>query len=122
LQDCYRCADLFVFASLTETQGLVLLEAMAQAVPVVGIARMGTIDILAAQTGCRVAPEDAQGFADIAVELLRDPAKRALLGDAAREYARSWSSIRQAERLALVYESLLRPATAHISHKSVNVV
>jgi 1,2-diacylglycerol 3-alpha-glucosyltransferase len=122
LQDCYRCADLFVFASLTETQGLVLLEAMAQAVPAVAIARMGTIDILAPQTGCRVAPADAQGFADIVVDLLRDSALRRKLGEAAREYARSWSSIRQAERLALVYESLRRPTAAHTSHKSVNVV
>jgi 1,2-diacylglycerol 3-alpha-glucosyltransferase len=29
LQDCYCAADAFVFASHTETQGLVLLEAMA---------------------------------------------------------------------------------------------
>jgi glycosyltransferase involved in cell wall biosynthesis len=122
LQDCYRSADLFVFASLTETQGLVLLEAMAQAVPVVAIARMGTIDILASQTGCRVAPPEAQGFADIVVDLLADSALRGKLGEAAREYARSWSSLRQAERLALVYESLRRPAIAHTSHKSVNVV
>jgi glycosyltransferase involved in cell wall biosynthesis len=31
LLDCYRAADTFVFASRTETQGLVLIEALAQA-------------------------------------------------------------------------------------------
>ncbi|HVS03788.1 MAG TPA: glycosyltransferase, partial [Thermoanaerobaculia bacterium] len=35
LLDCYRAADAFLFASRTETQGLVLLEAMALGVPVV---------------------------------------------------------------------------------------
>src|SRR5438270_2197521 len=35
LLDCYAAADVFVFASRTETQGLVLLEAMAQGTPVV---------------------------------------------------------------------------------------
>src|SRR2546423_10834049 len=35
LLDCYAAADVFVFASRTETQGLVLLEAMAQGAPVV---------------------------------------------------------------------------------------
>jgi glycosyltransferase involved in cell wall biosynthesis len=29
LQDCYSAADIFVFSSLTETQGLVLLELSA---------------------------------------------------------------------------------------------
>jgi len=41
LPACYCAADAFVFASKTETQGLVLLEAMALGVPVVGLAEMG---------------------------------------------------------------------------------
>ena len=40
LLDCYRAADALVFASRTETQGLVLLEAMAQGTPVVSTAVM----------------------------------------------------------------------------------
>ncbi len=47
LPDCYAAADVFVFASRTETQGLVLLEAMAAGLPVVALAAMGTTDILA---------------------------------------------------------------------------
>jgi 1,2-diacylglycerol 3-alpha-glucosyltransferase len=42
LNDCYQAADVFVFSSRTETQGLVLLEAMAQGVPVVSTAELGT--------------------------------------------------------------------------------
>ena len=36
LNSCYRAADVFVFASRTETQGLVLLEAMVAGVPLIG--------------------------------------------------------------------------------------
>ena len=43
---CYHSADVFVFSSKTETQGLVLLEAMAAATLVVSIAAMGTKDVL----------------------------------------------------------------------------
>ncbi|MGD9598046.1 MAG: glycosyltransferase [Steroidobacteraceae bacterium] len=37
LPDCYAACDVFVFASRTETQGLVLLEAMAQGAPVAAL-------------------------------------------------------------------------------------
>ena len=112
LQDCYRAADVFVFSSLTETQGLVLLEAMAQGVPVVAIPRMGTIDILGPGLGCRHAPNDCRGFAQVVGGLLADEGARRALGAQAREYAESWASIRMAERLSTLYASVARPARA----------
>ena len=107
LQDCYSAADVFVFASLTETQGLVLLEAMAQGVPVVAIPRMGTIDILGPGLGCRHAPHDVNGFAQVVRDLLADRAACSALGAQAREYAESWSSMRMAQRLSALYSSLV---------------
>lgn len=106
LQDCYSAADVFVFSSLTETQGLVLLEAMAQGVPVVAIPRMGTIDILGPGKGCRHAPLDLKGFAQAVRDVLADRAALRALGVEAREYARSWASIIMARRLSALYASL----------------
>jgi glycosyltransferase involved in cell wall biosynthesis len=106
LQDCYSAADIFVFSSLTETQGLVLLEAMAQGVPVVAIPRMGTIDILGPGLGCRHAPNDRKGFAEVVSGLLADDGARSALGAQARQYAETWASIRMAQRLAALYASL----------------
>ena len=108
LPSAYAAADAFVFASRTETQGLVLLEAMAQGCPVVGLSLMGTADILEAQRGCRIAPDDPAGFARVLLDLLNDPDACVRLGDAARTYAREWSDQALAGRLAELYGSLVR--------------
>jgi 1,2-diacylglycerol 3-alpha-glucosyltransferase len=107
LNACYRAANLFVFASLTETQGLVLLESMAQGVPVVAIPKMGTVDILAPLRGCRHAPLAVEGFATVVDTLLADTDALKALGAEALIYAREWESQRMARRLADLYQSLL---------------
>jgi len=106
LPAAYAAADVFVFASRTETQGLVLLEAMAQRCPVVALSVMGTADILEPRRGCRIAPEDPARFADVLVQLLRDPEGCLKLGEEARAYALEWSDKEMARRLADLYRSL----------------
>ncbi len=124
LLDCYAAADAFLFASRTETQGLVLLEAMALGVPVVSTAVLGTRDILAPRRGALVAEDDVDDLADKAVTVLCNPALRARLaheaGSAtykvdvseseARAYVREWSAGALAERLIALYASLLPQA------------
>jgi glycosyltransferase involved in cell wall biosynthesis len=107
LLDCYRAADAFVFASRTETQGLVLLEAMALGVPVVSTAVMGTRDIVGPGRGVLVAEDDEADFAAKASRMLRDPLLRARLGDDGRDFARSWNAASLARRLEAFYRSVL---------------
>jgi len=108
LNSCYRAADVFVFSSTSETQGLVLLEAMAQGVPVVAIAELGTKSILIEGEGALIAPENEQLFAEKVFCLLSDPIKRIKLGEAARSYAmKRWTSRTQAERMAQFYEEII---------------
>lgn len=108
LPDCYRAADVFVFASRTETQGLVLLEAMAQGTPVVALAEMGTRDVLAEGEGCRIAPDDPNAFAAIVAALLDDAEAHRRLSAAAVTYAQSWRSERMAARVVSLYTDLAR--------------
>jgi 1,2-diacylglycerol 3-alpha-glucosyltransferase len=103
LNNCYNSADIFVFSSRTETQGLVLLEAMAQGIPVVSTAEMGTRDVLREGEGVWIAKEDLEDFSGKVVGMLRDEAARARLGEAAREYALGWSASKQAERMLEFY-------------------
>jgi 1,2-diacylglycerol 3-alpha-glucosyltransferase len=112
LLDCYRAADAFVFASRTETQGLVLLEAMAQGTPVVSTAVMGTVDVLGAAGGAVVVPEETGAFAAAVAGVLRDPQRREELSRRAREDAARWASKAMAERLLRVYEGVIEPDAA----------
>lgn len=105
LLDCYAAADVFVFASRTETQGLVLLEAMAQGIPVVSIAELGTRSVLPG-SGALIVPEERAAFAGAVVRVLRDTRLRRQMSAQARAHARTWSSAVMAQRLAELYREL----------------
>jgi len=115
LLDCYAAADVFVFASRTETQGLVLLEAMAQGAPIVSTAELGTRSILKPGCGALVVEEQLQAFSEATVRVLQDASLRKDLAERGRSYARTWSSAIMARRLADLYASLLlSPGTERV--------
>jgi glycosyltransferase involved in cell wall biosynthesis len=97
LPDMYASADAFVFASLTETLGLVVLEAMASGLPVVAVAAGGVVDHLRdEENGLAVAPAGltmmTNGLKERMVRLVREPTLRRALAIEARRTAegRSW--------------------------------
>ena len=106
LPDCYAAANVFVFASRTETQGLVLLEAMAAGVPVIALSEMGTTDILAPGRGAFSPPNDPKAFGEALGHVLKHPESWQHLNDEAPIYAREWSDVAMAERLACLYREL----------------
>jgi 1,2-diacylglycerol 3-alpha-glucosyltransferase len=104
LPDAYASADAFIFTSRSETQGLVLVEALAGGVGVVAVDTPQTRDVLAGAG--RVVPADPQALA---------AALRAVLGgDDRNGRARSagvalrYDGARLAEGVLALYASLLR--------------
>ena len=114
LLDCYAAADVFVFASRTETQGLVLLEAMAQGAPVVSTAELGTRSILLPGCGALIVPEQRDAFAAAVVRVLTEAGLRADLTARGRAYARNWSSAVMAGRLAELYGEVRKRGVARV--------
>ena len=102
LVDLYKQA-LFVFASKTETQGLVLVEAMMAGAAVVAVGIMGPRDIITSgETGILVG-EDENEFARACNRLLQDGNERQRIGMAAHEWARSQSSQVSTKKLLDIY-------------------
>lgn len=107
LNDCYAAADVFVFSSLSETQGLVLLEAMAQGTPVVAIAELGTKSILVEGEGALIAPENELVFAERVSTLLSNKTLRNKLSKAALSYVKTnWTDKAQAIRMIDFYKDV----------------
>jgi len=107
LLECYKAGDIFVFASRTETQGLVLLEAMALGLPVVSTAEMGTKDILLPQQGAVIATEDIKDFSGKVVTVLSDKRRLETMAAEAIRYAEKWSSTAMAEKMHDFYKNLI---------------
>jgi glycosyltransferase involved in cell wall biosynthesis len=106
LNDCYAAADLFVFASRTETQGLVLLEAMAQGRAVVSTACLGTRSVLTSESGATVVDEHEGDFASAVIAILRAPSGTRDRGDKGRRWAMRWSSRSMALRMSELYHEV----------------
>lgn len=81
-----RAMDVLVSASVNEPFGIVLLEGMAEAVPVVAVADAGPLDIVEpGRTGLLVESPEPALLAAALEPLVRDPARRRALGEHGRE-------------------------------------
>jgi glycosyltransferase involved in cell wall biosynthesis len=105
----YQTADLFLFASETETQGLVLAEAHACGLAAVAVRASGVEEVvLDGETGV-LTKAAAQDLADAAIGLLLDPVRRAAMGAAGRAIAaRHFSAAGQVDEMIRRYAALGR--------------
>ncbi|MFH2124320.1 MAG: glycosyltransferase [Pseudomonadota bacterium] len=109
LASAYQAMDLFVFASRSETQGMVLTEAMAAGVPVVALDASGVREVVAdGVNGTLLHDESITAF----VEALRSIAQLsheqiALLQEGARRTARNFSQESTAAKALALYSGVI---------------
>jgi len=102
-----KAADLFAFASLTETQGIVTMEAMAAGLPVVAVDASGTKDILTDGEQGFLVQNDTQDLANGIIKLIENPGLMSKFKSAALKTSRTYDNKRLARKMLKVYEQAI---------------
>jgi glycosyltransferase involved in cell wall biosynthesis len=103
-----KAANLFGFASVTETQGLATLEAMAAGLPVVAVDASGTRDLLKHGQQGYLVDNDAEALAAAIKKLLANPERMQKFAEAAYKKAQTFSIELLTEKLLDVYEQAIQ--------------
>ncbi|APX23617.1 MAG: glycosyl transferase family 1 [Rhodobacteraceae bacterium] len=127
LQDCVRLvgavpsdevpswltiSDIFVFASAAETQGMVVLEAMAAGLPVVAVNSSGIDAFVENRETGYATPEDLEIWTETLHGLMVSNTKREVMGGAAREAAMKHSVEAFSASVLTIYEAAISRKTA----------
>jgi glycosyltransferase involved in cell wall biosynthesis len=109
---CLKAADLFCFASTTETQGMVTGEAMAAGLPVVAVNATGTRDVLTHQQEGLLTANTSEALAQAILQVLADDAARQRYQAAALERAKTLDIEAQAQKMLEVYTQAIEDQRA----------
>ncbi|GEA15336.1 1,2-diacylglycerol 3-glucosyltransferase [Moorella sp. E308F] len=104
----YAGADLFIFASVTETQGLVIAEAKAAGLPVVAVKAYGVEEMVVNEKDGFLTSLDINTFSACVLQLVKDLSLRRQMGEQARQNAVAFAAAAMARRLEAQYQLLLR--------------
>jgi glycosyltransferase involved in cell wall biosynthesis len=102
-----KAADLFCFASVTETQGLVTIEAMAAGLPVVAVDATGTRDVVTHECEGLLTPNEDTALFQAISRILDSSALRDRLASAALRRAQTFNIETQARKMVSVYEQAM---------------
>jgi len=111
----YAISHIFVMPSLTETQGLVTIEAMLSGIPVVAIGVMGTIQVMEGDRGGFMVENNKAEFKNRVLQLLDDNDLYRSKSKEARLHAQRWTIGSITERLVEIYRestALVRSSSA----------
>jgi glycosyltransferase involved in cell wall biosynthesis len=103
----FRCSDIYIFPTLRDVFGLVLLHAMSERLPVIA-SREGAVPEIVddGQTGFLFPKGDHQALAEKILQLAKDPISRTQLGRAGRlKYEKMYTLDAYAERMIAVFKN-----------------
>jgi glycosyltransferase involved in cell wall biosynthesis len=115
-------SDVFVFASRTETQGIVIAEAMAAGLPCVAVDAYGVADVLAHGVDGFLTIPDVHTFTLSLETLLDSPTLRQQFSENARKNVHKFSAESSARRLVTLYKEVIEGRKDRVALRRGKVV
>lgn len=107
----YHVGDIYVSASKIENQSMAMIEAMAHGLPIIGVRRRGTGEIVNGETGILVPPDNPKEFARAVLSVLSHPKNLAKLAEANLAYAKHFDTKVTGKKLVALYQSVYKNHT-----------
>ncbi|OGY96711.1 MAG: hypothetical protein A2122_01045 [Candidatus Liptonbacteria bacterium GWB1_49_6] len=107
LAEAYNASSVFAITSTADTQSMVMMQAMACGIPVVGVKARGIPEYIHPQNGYLIEPDNPSALAEKIIFLFKNPAKRKDLGRGARAFAEKFSAASIAEEWEMLYKKVI---------------
>ncbi|MFA6096926.1 MAG: glycosyltransferase [Candidatus Paceibacterota bacterium] len=104
----YQASDIFVFASLTETQGLVAVEAMSAGIPAVAVRASGIEDMIISGEDGILTDNNVDEFSSSVIKVINDRDLRKRLSDQAKINSKKFTIELWTEKIVKLYDSLIK--------------
>ena len=105
LSDAYNASEIFAITSTSDTQSMVMMQAMASGLPVIGVKSRALPEYINKKNGILIEPDDAGALAKKILFLFKNPEKRKELGAGARKFSLHFSSKSIAKSWEKIYEN-----------------
>lgn len=106
--------DVFTFPSYTETQGIVIAEAMAAGTPPVAVGKMGPLDLIHDDKDGYLTKLSVSDFVEKAVKLLKDDKLREIFATEGKRRTGEFSNETSVSKLISLYEKVLDRKDSHV--------
>lgn len=109
VKNIYAAGDIFVYASKSETQGMVLTEAMYTGLPIVAVNATGAKDLVGNQITGILVKENAKDFVDAVTRLLGDENLcKKFSGNAKKSAVENYTSKSCGKKMLRIYEEIIK--------------
>jgi len=109
IKNYYAAGDIFVYGSKSETQGMIITEAMYVGLPIVAVNATGASSLILNNGNGFLVEESEKDFSEAVGKLVKDKSLREKFSENSRKIARTqFTSLICADKMLEVYEEAIR--------------